>query len=603
MILVFGGTTEGKKSASVIDKSGKRFFYSTKTPTILEGVENACHIKGAMDRSLMSLFCKEKKIRLIIDAAHPFASELHSNIAFVSQALNIPVIRYERNYPERNKEFIWCDNFEEAVGYLKTNGIKSLIAFSGVQTIPRLRDYWKDNRCWFRILNTSKSLNMAMRFGFPKEDLLIFDAKKGNEYQIIDSLKPEAVITKESGDSGFFQRKVNAALKCGVRVIVVKRPELSDKFISVDSETKLEDKIRDLYEGFFPLRTGFTTGSCATAAAKSASIALMTGKEQREVGITLPDGSPVVFKVEDCKIGKDFVSCTVRKDAGDDPDVTNGLLIGAKLRLNTTGEIVFMKGEGVGTITLPGFETGIGEPAINPVPRKMISLSVRQVFDFYGEDSGADISIFVPRGEEIAQKTLNPKLGIKGGISIIGTSGIVRPFSKDAFVESIKREIDIAVANGCEHIVINSGAKSQNYLKARYPELSERAFIHYGNFIGETIKKAREGNIKKLSLGIMIGKAVKLAEGHLDTHSKQVLMNKEFLIRLAREECSYAEDYTEKIKSINLARELTGIFTFDSGEVFFNKLMKACYDVCKPLAGDMELELLLISNEGDILVF
>jgi len=601
MILIFGGTTEGKKAASVLDKAGKRFFYSTKTSTLLNGIDNAILVSGAKNKESIGDFCLKNNIRFIVDAAHPFASELHENIAFVSERLSIPVIRYERIYPVRNSGFIWCDSFDESVNYLKTNNIKSLVAFSGVQTIPKLKDYWKENNCWFRILNTEKSLRMAIGFGFSEDDLLIFDANVDNEYQIIQDLNPEAIITKESGESGFFQRKVDAAMKCGVKILVVKRPKLSEKFLLVKSETELEDEIRELYEDFFPLRTGFTTGSCAAAAAKAAIVALLTGKEQQEVEIFLPNGKPVKFKVEECKFANDYVSCTVRKDAGDDPDVTNGLLIGARVSLNSNGEIIFKQGEGVGIITFSGFEVGIGEPAINPVPRKMISNAVKQVLDFYDEDGGVDIRIFVPNGEEIAKKTLNPKLGIKGGISIIGTSGIVRPFSKTAFVASIKKEIDIAIANGCEHIVINSGAKSENYLKTRFHYLSERAFIQYGNFIGETIIKARECNVKKVSLGIMIGKAVKLAEGHLDTHSKKILMNKEFLLKLASEECSYSADYMEKIKNLNLARELSGVFKFDIREAFFYNLMKACYDVCKPLAGNMELELLLINNEGEIL--
>ncbi len=602
MILIFGGTTEGKKAANVVDKAGKSFFYSTKTSTIVDGIDNAILLTRAMDKVAIYNFCLENNVRLIIDAAHPFAIELHGNIGFVSEQLRIPVIRYERIYPSRNPDFIWCDSFDEAVNYLKANGIKSLIAFSGVQTIPKLKDYWQENKCWFRILNTEKSLKMALSHAFPKDNLLIFDAKVANEYQLIRELNPKAIITKESGESGFFQRKVDAAVKCGVKVIVVKHPVLSDKFLPVYNDAELEDKIRELNDDFFPLRTGFTTGSCATAAAKAATTALLTGNKQKEVEIFLPDGRSIFFNIEECHIGNNFVSCTVKKDAGDDPDVTNGLLIGAKVCLNSASEIRFKQGDGVGVVTLPGFEISVGEPAINPVPRKMISNAVSQVLDFYSEERGVDVSIFVPGGEEIAKKTLNSKLGIKGGISIIGTSGIVRPFSKSAFVASIKKEIDIAVANGCEHIVINSGAKSENYLKTRFNHLSERAFIHYGNFIGETIIKARECNVKKLSLGIMIGKAVKLAEGHLDTHSKRVLMNRDYLVKIATE-CLYNEDYIGKIKTLNLARELSGIFKFDSSEAFFNKLMKACYDVCKPLAGDVEMEFLLINNEGDILAF
>lgn len=601
MILVFGGTTEGKKVAALLNNAGKEFLYSTKTTTNSGDFGNAVFLSGAMDRDAIRELCLEKSVKLIVDAAHPFAEELHGNIAKVSDDMNIPVIRYSRIFPDRDPDFQWCDSYEHAVEYIKSQNITSLLALSGVQTIPKLKDYWQDNECWFRILKTRRSLEMALSFGFPEDRLLVFDADVDNEEEILKELIPKAIITKESGESGFFTRKVEAAKRCGVKVIVVKRPELSKNFINVSNEKAFEEKVREIYPEFFPLRSGFTTGSCATAAAKAAALFLLTGKEQEEVEIFLPDGSPVNFAIEKSHKDGEYYSCTVRKYSGDDPDVTHGMLIGARLSFNDENKIVFKKGEGVGTITLKGFETGIGEPAINPVPRKMITQSVTSVLDIYEEDRGIDVSIFVPGGEEVAAKTLNPKLGIKGGISIIGTSGIVRPFSKDAFVASIKREIDIAVANNCKHIVINSGAKSENYLKAHFSQLNEKAFVQYGNFIGETIKKANECKVDKLSLGIMIGKAVKLADGHLDTHSKHVLMNKDFLINLIKQDDVYGNDYIEKIKNLNLARELSNIFKFSAEEPFFIRLMESCYNVCKSVAGDMELEVLLISNDGDII--
>lgn len=182
--------------------------------------------------------------------------------------------------------------------------------------------------------------------------------------------------------------------------------------------------------------------------------------------------------------------------------------------------------------------------------------------------------IFVPGGTELAAKTFNPRLGITGGISIIGTSGVVRPFSSEAFVNSIRKEIQVAKALGCTHIVINSGAKSEKTLRTRFPELPEQAFIHYGNFIGETLKLAEAESIASVTMGIMIGKAVKLAEGNLDTHSKNVVMNKAFITRLASESHCPAPAIA-CIADITLARELWDIFA--DSPAFFDTLVQHCY--------------------------
>ena len=215
-----------------------------------------------------------------------------------------------------------------------------------------------------------------------------------------------------------------------------------------------------------------------------------------------------------------------------------------------------------------------------------------------GLKTGVDVTISVPNGEEIAQKTFNPKLGIVGGISIIGTSGIVKPFSSDAFIASIRREMQVAKALGCVHVVINSGAKSERFVRQQYPDLLPQAFIHYGNFIGETIGIASELGFTGLTLGIMLGKAVKLAEGFLDTHSKKVVMNKDFLADIARQSgCS--EQILEAIQNITMARQLWDIIP-EKGTSFFTLILQKCYDVCKPLFSNGDLEILLIDENGNI---
>ena len=270
----------------------------------------------------------------------------------------------------------------------------------------------------------------------------------------------------------------------------------------------------------------------------------------------------------------------------------SGTLSSLSPALDRSSGIHFLQGEGVGRVTLPGLGIPVGGPAINRVPRQMMEQNLSAFYD-----GGLDVTISVPGGRELAQRTFNPKLGIVDGISIIGTSGIVRPFSNEAFVDAIRREIEVAVAIGVEHLVINSGAKSEAYLRARFPDLPPQAFVHYGNFIGETLKIAAEHHIPKVSMGIMVGKAVKLAEGHLDTHSKSVVMNKDFLKEVAEAAgCSPAA--AAVIDRMTLARELWTALDEEDARRFFPALRDCCLRVCSsvypPASG--ELTLLLVEE-------
>ncbi len=224
---------------------------------------------------------------------------------------------------------------------------------------------------------------------------------------------------------------------------------------------------------------------------------------------------------------------------------------------------------------------------------------IRNLRELY---SGAlDVTISVPGGRELALKTFNPKLGIEGGISIIGTSGIVRPFSNEAFVEAIRREAEVAKAVGAGRLIINSGAKSEAYLKARFPQEPPQAFVHYGNFIGETLKIAAQTGFRQVTMGIMMGKAVKLAEGHLDTHSKNVVMNKDFLGRLALE-AGCTPSARASIDSVTLARELWDSLSRTDLALFCTALLERCHYVCQAVypqsAG--HLQILLIAEDGSI---
>jgi cobalt-precorrin-5B (C1)-methyltransferase len=494
-----------------------------------------------------------------------------------------------------------------------------LLVLTGVQTIAKLRPYWERHDCWFRILRREESQEKAAQQGFPAERLVYYDEE--DEAALIARLQPQAILTKESGESGGFPQKVAAAQAAGIPVYVIRRPPLPDGFELVTGEHGLRKAIERHVPGFFPLRSGFTTGACATAAAKAALLALLGEEVGDTVDVLFPDGETLSLPVADVKAarvglveksvflvagaldrheGSDFasekppqVSATVIKDAGDDPDVTNGREIVATVAFSDAPGIHFLQGEGVGRVTLPGLGLPVGGPAINRVPRQMMEQNLSALYE-----GGLDVTISVPGGRELAQRTFNPKLGVVDGISIIGTSGIVRPFSNEAFVEAIRREVEVAMAVGTPMLVINSGAKSEAFLKTRFPDLPLQAFVHYGNFIGETLKIAADLKVPQVTMGIMLGKAVKLAEGHLDTHSKSVVMNKGFLKEVAREAgCSPAAG--EAIGRLTLARELWKGLPEEDARLFFPAILSRCHAVCAPVYPGT-LSILLLDENGNI---
>ena len=352
-----------------------------------------------------------------------------------------------------------------------------------------------------------------------------------------------------------------------------------------------------------PLRSGYTTGACATACSKAALLALLKQEEVKQVEIFLPRGEQVTFEILSCTFDAKQASCTTRKDAGDDPDVTHNAVIGASVNLNKSGEIRFLQGEGVGKVNLPGLEIAVGEPAINPVPRQMMSNACRKLLsDYQLEENGVDLTIFVKDGAKIAKRTLNERLGIIGGISILGTTGIVTPFSASSYIASIRQGIEVALANGLNELVLNSGARSEKFLKSRFPDLPEYAFIHYGNWIGETFAKVAETPLQKVYMGIMLGKAVKLAEGQLDTHSGKNSWNKEFVYQLAKQ-AGYDETVLGQILSLNMAGRLTELFSFTSTEKFYQELLRSCSGHILKLAPKIELVLFLIDKDGSIIKY
>lgn len=267
------------------------------------------------------------------------------------------------------------------------------------------------------------------------------------------------------------------------------------------------------------LRLGYTTGSCGAAAAKAAALMLLTQKACSMVSLTVPKGITLALEVRDISLGREKVSCAIQKDSGDDPDVTNGMLIYAHVAYNQTGEHRLDGGEGVGRVTKRGLQCPVGEAAINPVPRKMILAAVEEICRAQGYSGGLDITILVPGGEEIAKRTFNPRLGIMGGISILGTSGIVEPMSEEALIDTIETELRQRRVSGEEYALLTPGNYGEDYIRDVLGIDPDRA-VKCSNFIGDALLLSKSLGYKGVLLVGNIGKLVKLAGGMLNTHSK-----------------------------------------------------------------------------------
>jgi cobalt-precorrin-5B (C1)-methyltransferase len=267
------------------------------------------------------------------------------------------------------------------------------------------------------------------------------------------------------------------------------------------------------------LRRGWTTGACATAATWGALERLWGGAFPDTVRLTLPRGETPVFSLRDTAAGPDWAECGVQKDAGDDPDVTHGAVIIARVRAAGRG-VTFRAGDGVGTVTKPGLPIPVGDPAINPVPRRMMTEVVAALAERYGRPADVEITIRVPGGAALARKTWNPRLGIAGGLSILGTTGVVRPFSCAAWIASIHRGIDVAVAAGLPHVAGCTGATSERVVQALHG-LPDHAMLDMGDFAGGLLKYLAAHPVPRITIGGGIGKMTKLAQGARDLHSRR----------------------------------------------------------------------------------
>ncbi len=303
------------------------------------------------------------------------------------------------------------------------------------------------------------------------------------------------------------------------------------------------------------LRRGWTTGACATAATKAALTALATGDFPDPVSISLPKGETPAFALAKEQVGEGFARAEIVKDAGDDPDVTHGATIVATVRFAAKGAgVVFRAGTGVGTVTKAGLPLPPGEPAINPVPRDMMRAVVHQLAEVHGFTPDVEIEISVPGGAALAEKTWNPRLGIVGGLSILGTTGVVHPFSCSAWIHSIHRGIDVARAAGLDRVAGATGSTSEDAVKAHYG-LPDHALIDMGDFAGGMLKYLRNNPVPKLTIAGGFGKLTKLAQGALDLHSGRSQVDMDWLAaRLS--ECGGDDALAAETRTANTAAEV-----------------------------------------------
>ncbi len=350
-----------------------------------------------------------------------------------------------------------------------------------------------------------------------------------------------------------------------------------------------------------PLRYGWTTGSCATAAARAAFTALVTGEFPDPVEIVLPDGARVEFVLAQTSLRDGVAQAGVIKDAGDDPDVTHGALVIATLCLGAAGTgLRFHAGAGVGTVTKPGLPLPVGEPAINPVPRTMMIENIGEVARLYACATAAEVEISIPGGETLAQKTLNPRLGILGGLSILGTTGIVVPYSCAAWIDSIHRGVDVARAQGIVHIAGATGSTSEKAVQ-RLHDLPDDALIDMGDFVGGLLKYLRRHPVETVSIAGGFAKMTKLAQGMLDLHSHRGAVDLTFLAEHARTAGGNAE-LAETIRNANTALEARQLASAAHVDLSQQVARAAWLSAAKALEdGAQNLEIVIVDREGGIL--
>jgi cobalt-precorrin-5B (C1)-methyltransferase len=343
------------------------------------------------------------------------------------------------------------------------------------------------------------------------------------------------------------------------------------------------------------LRSGWTTGTCAAAAAKAAATALITGETQGRVEVRLPgkgDRRRVSFEVERCEVGEGWAEAVVVKDAGDDPDVTHGARLTVRVSWKEGPGISLDRGEGVGVVTKPGLGLPVGGPAINDVPRRMISYSLDEVL--HAGERGVRVVVGVPGGEKMAEKTTNARLGIVGGISILGTTGIVRPFSTAAWAASVVQAVDVMGAQGLDTFVLSTGGLTERAAMRLLPDLEEVCFIEVGDFTGQAIKRAVKNGLRRGFFVGMAGKLTKLAAGIMMTHWTRSKVDNELLAEITGEAGGDAQ-LVEEVKGANTARHAYELWRAAHLERAPDLLCgRVAENLCDYAGGDIEMHAIMV---------
>jgi len=359
-----------------------------------------------------------------------------------------------------------------------------------------------------------------------------------------------------------------------------------------------QEKTAPRTKGNVELRKGYTTGACAAAAAKAASYALINESGVDTVDVSLPAGPKAVFKIHRLEYTDDYAEATVIKDGGDDPDVTNGAEIGAVVRFYTKGfGVVVRGGKGVGRVTKPGLAVPVGHAAINPVPLKMIKDELARVLRETGCPLGLEATIFVPMGDELAKKTLNERLGIIGGISILGTTGIVEPISARAWTDTVVAAMSVARACGAEHAVLTPGRTSESAAMKILTGLPEEAFIQMGDHVGFSLAEARKKGFTKVTVVGQFGKLVKMAMGSVKTNAKDSTLELDFIADLALD-AGVNRKKADAIRTCNTAREAF-LNLGKGGRGLYEAICGRVKDTASGiLGGKVEFECIMVDYEG-----
>lgn len=349
------------------------------------------------------------------------------------------------------------------------------------------------------------------------------------------------------------------------------------------------------------LRTGFTTGTASAASSKAAILAIINQKKIESVEVTLPKGNSIPIKIHSCEFSDSRAKCSVIKDAGDDPDVTHGAEIVVELSLiPNVNQIEIDGGEGVGVVTKPGLGLEINKAAINPTPKKMIIDNVNEVAKDVLVKNGIKIIIYVPKGKELALKTDNPRLGIVGGISILGTSGIVIPYSTASFAAAVRQNLDVSLAMGNDIVVLSTGGRSEEFAR-KIVDLPEHSFVQMGDFAGYTIQQCAKKKIKKAYVVGFIGKLAKMAAGVKQTHVKGSKVDMNLLAEIA-EKCNADSQTIEQIRKANTARHVQDIVMEHKVEGFFDKVCGLVYKHMRNHSEEkVPIDVILFDFDGKIL--